>query len=202
MKIANVFDNALLYRIFQFGVIKSGTTELIKEQILKPVEVKSVLDFGCGIGYHSVHFADSQYLGIEPLEGCVVEANKKYKTANTTFLIGDHQTLKSIPDSSFELIISIGVLHHIDNEIFSDFMEQAFRILKPGGRLTTFDPVFHENQSLLSRWVVSRDRGNWVRTAEGYLLPVRNIFGNRISFKIHKKLLRIPYDHISIEVIK
>ena len=202
MKLAKVFDNAQIYKIFQYGISKPGTAEIIRKQVLKPSGVNSVLDFGCGIGYHSEEYANSEYLGIEPLQGCVDKAKDMFSRPRATFIVGDHQTLKSIPDSSFEVIIALGVLHHIDNRTFAEFLREALRILKPGGRLTTFDPVFHPNQTLLSRWVVARDRGEWVRTTEEYLLPVMDSFQGNVSYKIYERLLRIPYDHIHMEARK
>jgi ubiquinone/menaquinone biosynthesis C-methylase UbiE len=202
MKIAKIFDNAQLYKLFQYSVMKTGTTKIIRDEILKPNGVDTVLDFGCGIGYHSVEFPNAQYLGVEPIAGCVKKANQLFKSESTNFINGDHLTLKSIPDHSFELIIAIGVLHHIDDEIFSEFLKETYRILKPGGRLTTFDPVFHVGQSKFSRWVVSQDRGIWVRTTEDYLQPIINVFKVPLNYMVYSGLLRIPYDHISIEVTK
>lgn len=202
MKLANIFDNAKLYELFQFTLSGHKTKAKLRDEVLKPSGVTKVLDFGCGIGYHSREFLDVEYFGIEPLQGCIERANRMYRSEKTTFLVGDHQTLKSVPDSSYDLIIAIGVLHHIDNGVFSNFLEEAYRILKPGGRLTTFDPVFHENQSFLSRWVVSKDRGEYIRTTDEYLAPVEKIFSAGVTHKIYKRLLRIPYDHIHMETLK
>jgi ubiquinone/menaquinone biosynthesis C-methylase UbiE len=202
MRLANIFDSAQLYKLFQFSVISNANKVRIREEVLKPSKVGKVLDFGCGIGYHSIDFSDSVYLGIEPLSNCVEKANKMYKTQNSNFIVGDHSSLNSIPDSSFDVVIAIGVLHHIEDEIFVEFIKEAHRILKPGGRLTTFDPVYHSNQSSLSRWVVARDRGEWVRTSEEYLQPVKDSFQSQVSHNIYQRLLRIPYDHIHMEAIK
>ncbi len=202
MKAADIFDNAQLYKLFQFSVSKSGAAHKISNEVLKPNGIKTVLDFGCGIGYHSNEFPDAEYLGIEPLQGCIDKANKTYGSSSAKFIVGDHNTLKSIPTSSYDLIIAIGVLHHIDDHIFTEFLKESYRILKPGGRLTTFDPVFHENQKRFSRWLVSRDRGLWVRTPEKYLFPIKNVFPKEPTFKIYSSLLRIPYDHIHLEIYK
>ena len=53
MPIANLFDNANLYKIFQFAVSRQNTFSVIRQEVLKPEGVQDVLDFGCGIGYHS-----------------------------------------------------------------------------------------------------------------------------------------------------
>jgi len=202
MKTADMFNNARLYELFQFGISRRGTSRIVHDEIIKPRGVKKVLDFGCGIGYHSTEFSNSEYLGIEPLQGCVDKANKMFKTSKNSFILGDHTTLESIHNSSFYLIIEIGVLHHINDSIFDEFVKESHRILKSGGRLTTFDPVYHDEQSLISKWIVSRDRGNWVRNVKGYSTPIERIFTQPPVTKIYRNLLKIPYDHVSTEILK
>lgn len=202
MKIAQVFDNANLYNLFQLGVQKSGTKDFLSSEILKTDSVERVLDFGSGIGHHSQLFQGKQYLGIEPSESCVLSAKRLYKDSTATFLLGDHTALKSLPKSTFDLVFAIGVLHHIDDLVFNEFVNQAFRLLKPGARLMTFDPVLHGNQSTLSKWVVKQDRGHWVRTENEYLAVIKTVFSGDTDSRIYSKLLRIPYDHILINTTK
>lgn len=202
MKLAAVFDNTQLYKLFQFSVIKAGTSEIIRNEVLMPVGVENVLDFGCGIGYHSVVFPNSQFLGIEPLESCVKKAQRLFRSSNVSFVLGDHQKLKEIPDSSYHLIIAIGVLRHIDDSTFLSFMKEGYRILKPNGRITTFDPVIHPTQTRISKWVVLRDRGSFVRTEVGYKTIIEEEFADETESQIYTNLLRIPYDHIRFHCIK
>jgi len=202
MRLSDVFDNPKLYELFQYGVARPGTPSIIRDEVLKPIGVQKVMDFGSGIGYHSRIFDKSEYLGIEPLEGCVKRANNLHHAPNRKFLVGDHRTLKKIPSASFDLVIAIGVLHHIDDETFSEFIKESYRILRTGGRLTTFDPVLHENQSVLSRWVVKRDRGKWVRAESEYSAIIASSFPRDIKSKIYSGLLRIPYDHVAFTLIK
>ena len=202
MRISQVFDNANLYNLFQLGIQKSGTRDFLNSKILKTDSIERVLDFGSGIGHHSQLFQGKQYLGIEPLESCVLSAKKLYKDSTATFLLGDHTALKSLTEGTFDLIFAIGVLHHIDDLVFNEFVEQAFRLLKPGARLMTFDPVLHPNQSKLSKWVVKQDRGHWVRTENEYLTVIKKLFLDNTDSRIYSNLLRIPYDHILINTIK
>ncbi len=120
------------------------------------------MDFESGIGHHSQLFQGKQNLGIEPWESCVLSAKRLYKESTTTFLLGNNTALKPLPDSTFDLVFVIGVLHHIDDLVFNEFAEEAFRLLKPGARLMTFDSALHRNQSKLSEWVVKQDSGHWV----------------------------------------
>jgi SAM-dependent methyltransferase len=202
MRLVNLFDNANLYKAFQFAVSRPNTLSVIRNEVLKPEGVQSVLDFGCGIGYHALEFPNANYLGIEPLQSCVKKANDLFSGSGRHFILGDHTSLSKIPDSSYDLVIAIGVLHHIDDNIMSEFLEESYRILRKGGRLTTFDPVLHPAQTVLSRWVVKRDRGKWVRTESEYSVILTTYFPGIVKQKIYSKLLRIPYDHVSFDLIK
>ena len=201
-KLADVFENATFYKLFQFLVIPQKSRKYIENNIISVSGVESVLDFGCGVGYHAEYFEFAEYLGIEPLESCVAKANQLFAKKGTTFKVGDHNTLKNINDESFDLIIAIGVLHHIEDEIVDLFIGEAKRLLKPGGRLTTFDPVIHSDQTFPSKWVVSQDRGRYVRRPEEYSEFFKTHFDENISSKVHSGLLRIPYDHIHFHAIK
>ena len=202
MRISRVFNNANLYNLFQLGIQKNGTKDFLNREILKSESIERVLDFGSGIGHHSQLFQGKQYLGIEPSESCVLSAERLYKDSNATFLVGDHTALKSLTEGTFDLIFAIGVLHHIDDLVFNEFVEQAFRLLKPGARLMTFDPVLHQHQRKLSKWVVKQDRGQWVRTENEYLTVIKKFFLDNTDSRIYSKLLRIPYDHILINTTK
>ena len=200
-KLADIFDNASLYKLFQFAVIPKKSLKFIKESIISPMGAREVLDFGCGIGYHAEYFENAEYLGIEPLEKCVIKANERFAKTGICFKVGDHTTLKEIGDETFDLVIAIGVLHHIEDEILDVFISEAKRLLKFGGRLTTFDPVFHPEQSFASKWVVSQDQGRNVRDIEGYLAHAKKHFDNDYNFSIQTTSLRTPYDHIVINYL-
>lgn len=202
MRISQVFNNPNLYNLFQLGIQKRGTKEFLNSAILNSESIERVLDFGSGIGHHSQLFQGKQYLGIEPSEACVLSAKRLYKDSSATFLVGDHTALKSLPEGTFDLIFAIGVLHHMNDLFFYEFVDQAFRLLKPGARLMTFDPVLHRYQSKLSRWVVKQDRGQWVRTENEYLAVIERCFLNNTDSKIYSRLLRIPYDHILMDTTK
>ena len=202
MRFVKIFDIAFLYRLFQFSVSRNNTLEVIRDEVLRPDGVRHVLDFGCGIGYHALEFPNANYLGIEPLESCIRKANEMYSGKDRTFVLGDHKKLREIEDSSYDLVIAIGVLHHIDNQIMKEFIVESYRILRPGGRLTTFDPVIHNSQSKISKWVVKKDRGQWVRDVTEYTAPLEPVFGCTPTIEIYTGLLRIPYDHLCMTVLK
>ena len=93
MKLADIFNNPIFYKAFQNFVISKQTQELIATELIKPKNVLRVLDFGCGIGHHSLLFKDAEYLGIEPSASCIKKANTLYSSDNKHFKIGDHANL-------------------------------------------------------------------------------------------------------------
>jgi len=63
------------------------------------------------------------------------------------------------------------------------------------------DGVFMEKQSPVAKWIISKDRGQNIRTQEGYLELAYQVFSN-ISTDIRHDMLRIPYTHFILECTK
>ena len=190
-------DNPLVYRLFQKSIITPRLETLINQELIRPDLAKRVIDFGCGVGHHSQLFSHADYLGIEPLESCVARANSLYKAPSISFRVGDEHSLKNYPDHNFDLVFAIGVLHHISDESAKLFISEAARLLSPGGRIVTLDPIFHPGQRALARLVIKQDRGKHVRTEEQYSALFSGSF-EELRKNIYTNLIRIPYDHIAI----
>jgi hypothetical protein len=70
----------------------------------------------------------------------------------------------------------------------------AAKALRPDGRVCTVDPCLEQGQSIIARAVIRRDRGQNVRTLEGYRELATPHFG-RVEARTRTDLLRIPYTH-------
>jgi hypothetical protein len=70
--------------------------------------------------------------------------------------------------------------------------------LKKSGRLVTLDPCFVEGQSPIARFLLSRDRGQNVRDAEGYRALMSSTFDSMASH-IRHDLNLFPYTHLIME---
>jgi hypothetical protein len=95
----------------------------------------------------------------------------------------------------------VGILHHLDDGEALQLFHLAQTALKPGGRLITLDGVFVQKQSPCARYIISKDRGQNVRTQQGYLQLASQVFST-ITTSIRHDLLRIPYTHIILECMK
>lgn len=94
-----------------------------------------VLDIGCGNGrfLYALHHKDVDYCGIDTSEELIKLAKQKFPKAD--FLRADALDLP-FENNSFDKIISMAVLHHIPgNDMRSDFMREAHRVLKKDGLL-------------------------------------------------------------------
>jgi hypothetical protein len=58
--------------------------------------------------------------------------------------------------------------------------------------------VFHQGQGALSRFVVSCDRGRFVREEEAYLELARRVFPT-VRHEVCEGRIRIPYSHLIME---
>ncbi len=90
-----------------------------------------LLDLGCGNGRMLQIFKDIEYYGIDNSKNLIEIAKEKYPEAD--FQEGDVLNIP-FPESSFDKIYSIAVLHHIPSkELRIRFFKEAKRVLKPNG---------------------------------------------------------------------
>jgi ubiquinone/menaquinone biosynthesis C-methylase UbiE len=100
-------------------------------------EPAQILDLGAGDGtcltYFSTYFPQSDLKGIDVSELSIEEAKaKNIPRAEVKVYDGSH-----IPyaDNSFDCILVATVMHHIRFELHVGLMEEALRVLKPGGQI-------------------------------------------------------------------
>jgi len=98
---------------------------------LGDVTGKKILDIGCGEGRFSRQLAErgAEATGLEPAPKLLAKAQEL--GGGPTFIHGNAETLP-FPDNTFDFAIFYLVL--IDIEPFEPAVEEAFRVLKPGGK--------------------------------------------------------------------
>ncbi len=124
--------------------------ELIKEEDGE----RSLLDLGCGDGVTELFFykyrpgwrIDAIDISIKSIE----EAKSK-NIPNTKFEVYNGDTIP-FPDNSFDIVFVAAVLHHIDTSLHHNFLKEAYRVLRPKGRLYVFE---HNPFNPVTRYLVN-----------------------------------------------
>jgi SAM-dependent methyltransferase len=188
LRLTAVYD--LVQKIFgSEASVRRFVTEYIK-----PFDGASILDIGSGTGIVTTHLGNVKYLGIEPNPTYVDDFNQKNHGTGSQMVAGTTDSI-SVPHDSFDIVLISAVLHHVDDEIARSILSYAANAAKVGGRVVLLDPVLHKHQNPIARFLVSRDRGKFVRREEDY----RDLFQSlrvKTDFEIRKDLSRLPYSHI------
>jgi SAM-dependent methyltransferase len=99
----------------------------------------SALDFGCGVGRLtgglSNYFAKA--IGVDVAPSMLVTARKLHSDRdNCEFTLNQANDLRWIPDASFDFVLCLLVLQHLDStESMETFLREFVRVLKPGGAI-------------------------------------------------------------------
>ena len=164
---------------------------------IRPTSGDRVLDCGCGLGDLFEYLPDVDYVGIDIDADYVADARSRFGD-RATFRLGPLGPDTMTEQAHYDLVLAWGVLHHLDDDQVRDFMKLARRSLKPTGRLVTLDPCYVDDQSRVARYLLDKDRGEYVRSVEEWPPLVELAFPSMILHLRHD-LLRIPYTHLIME---
>jgi ubiquinone/menaquinone biosynthesis C-methylase UbiE len=96
----------------------------------------SILDFGCGDGLltNFMHraFFNARIIGIDNNATTVQENQKRYPSIS---FVTNSNSILPFKDSSFDLIYTINVLHHIQPHDLKQTVNELLRVLKPASTL-------------------------------------------------------------------
>lgn len=185
-----------VYELYQSLVGTRRARDKIFDTYVRLPEDGKLLDIGCGSGelleYLPSHV---QYTGVDINPLYIELARKKYGERGRFELI-DVNAMDSLelPTASFDTIVLYGVLHHLDNAEVRRVLSFAKTMLKAGGSVFSVDGVHLKDQSRIKKFILSRDRGNYVRFDQEYAKLAREIFPNVETF-VERSALRIPTDY-------
>lgn len=101
---------------------------------------KSVLDLGCGSGYGAARIAgvaDAVHaVDVDP--DAIGFARERYLRRNLTFSRIEPGRPLPFSDGAFDVVLSFQVIEHVHDD--RGYLEQACRVLKPGGLLVVVTP--------------------------------------------------------------
>lgn len=122
-----------------------------------------VLDAGCGVGGSAIWLArelGARVVGVNVVPGDVERGRRYARTRNLADLVTielQDMTRTNFPDESFDVVWAIESVCHVPDK--REFLAEARRLLKPGGRLVIADafrprrPFGPEDEQLLHDWL-------------------------------------------------
>ena len=193
-----------LYEFFQTHLLggKKARRWLAKN-VWKLKGGETVVDLGCGSGTVLEYMPpDIDYVGIDISESYVRAARKRFSERGRFFL-GRVSDILNQDDSRIrtaDMVLCSGLLHHLPDDEVIEVLELSKRIMKPNGRLVCLEATYLAHQTRLSKWIVSTDRGRFVRSEQEWKDLLSRAFNNYSTW-ILTGLIRIPYTHIVIECV-
>ncbi|SFK97297.1 Methyltransferase domain-containing protein [Mesorhizobium albiziae] len=182
-----------VYTGFQDFVGARSARQRIVDDVLEIRSGDRVLDVGCGPADILAFLPQVDYLGIDYSEDYIDAARRRFGNRGR-FLAADVSSLRDQGITGFDVVIALGVLHHLDDVSAKGLMRDVRDSLKPGGRFVCVDPLIEYPQNPIARLLARLDRGQFVRTREGYSELARSVFAI-ISVEPRRDLLRVPYSH-------
>lgn len=156
-----------------------------------------ILDIGCGTGDMLHHLPKVDYVGFDLSAEYMAHARGR-RIPGAEFHQADVNDADVSDFGQFDVVMSFGVVHHLDDQGAEKLVTKAGSALKPGGRVVTLAPVVMDGQSPIARWLIERDRGEHVRGPEGYNRLWSPHFKD-VRQHIVTNPLRIPYTHCIME---
>ncbi|WP_019987747.1 class I SAM-dependent methyltransferase [Rudanella lutea] len=181
-----------------------------------------VLEIGCGWGrgLELLTQAATHYTGIDKNADLIGSLQQAYPKA--TFVAANIPPLtdgtgQPLPDNTFDFVVTFQVIEHIENDDL--FVKEAYRVLKPGGKLLL--TTVNKSYSLTRNpWHVREYVADELRALMGRYFPVvetRGIHGNNkvmtyyeqnkksverftrwdifnLQYRLPRRLLQVPYD--------
>ena len=155
--IRSVLSRSWAYQSFWHGIGGDRRNRVLVRDYIRPRPGDRVLDIGCGPGTMAPYLPGSNYVGFDASAEYIDRAQRQarfvcQRVSHYTLAERDH----------FDIVLALGVLHHLDDDEALTLFQIARDAMKPGGRLVTIDGVWTDDQSRVAKYLLARDRGRFL----------------------------------------
>lgn len=194
-----VLSYSKIYDLFQRFVGAKKSRAFFAERYIRAQKGNKILDIGCGTAEIRDFLPTVEYYGFDPNPHYIKSAqNRLCDIPDCTFFCKPVDEIEFHEFPKFDIVLALGVLHHLDDTGAVQLAKLAKSALKDKGRLILVDPCFVEGQSAVARFFAGRDRGQHVRDADGYRKLMNTAFAY-VNTEIRHDMLRFPYTHLIME---
>lgn len=162
-----------------YGQYLHHQESLLLKKLLPTADDHVILDFGCGTG-RLMNFASH---GMDPSNSMLEVAQQKYPDKEFK---GGTKVSQYFRTGSLDAVFSMHVFMHLEEQALTDFLDEAYACLKPGGILLLDFP------SQKRRKLVNYRATNWHAATNYSLRDIRHMAGDRWSLDSKHGLLFFP----------
>ena len=194
-----------VYELVQFVAGANMYRTKMVQDYIKPFEGCKILDIGCGTGEY-VRFLDKfckqyEYYGFDSEANYIERGKSLFKNRPEIHLHQQILTADTVKEiGEFDIVIAIGVMHHMSDEVVLSLLNTAYAALKPGGRLVTYDPGRFENEKFMETFFAKYDRGRNIRSQGNYAKLIAKVFSDFKGFE--PMLTYYPSRNVVFECVK
>jgi len=190
-----------VYNAFQAAVGATALRRRLIQRHVRPKPNDKVIEIGCGSAPALHWLPNVEYIGFDVNAECIALARRTYGS-RATFVVGDSYSVQNdLRFRNADIVMAIGLLHHLDDEDAANCIRFACEALKTNGRFVCHEPCWIPNQGAISKYVMSMDRGRNIRSEQQYRQLAVKVFKN-VDAWIDTTPLRIPYVSIVLECEK
>lgn len=190
-----------VYESFQRAVGKDRLRSRFVDEYMRPRPNDLVVDIGCGPGDLLRLLEGVEYIGFDISESYVRAGRERFGDRGT-FVHGDLTDLGSAVPRPADLVVTVGVLHHVDDTEARRIIDFAAATLRPGGRFVALEPIYPgPEQHWISRRLILADRGQHVRPVDEYASLCATGFED-VAAHHDERMLRVPYSIVVLECTK
>ena len=186
----------VVYRLTNFVFSKPKFIRWFLDTIIDVRDGQKLVDIGCGPADILADLGQAvEYVGLDISTAYIDAARERYG-ARGLFIAGSvNEWVADARISGADVVLCYGLLHHVDDLEATQILRFAHRILAPGGRLVFLEPCYLIWQSQRSVFMMSKDRGQNIRTERQWKSLVTPIFAETVT-NIVTSGNRLGYTHI------
>ena len=175
--VERISDHPVLFIFFR-GLLENdfkAIRAIIRRELRVGAGV-STLDLGCGPGAFADMFEGGDYVGADLNARYIEHARRKCKGQ---FLHADARKL-DVPDGRFQQVLIFGLLHHLPDDDVRAVLNEACRVLAPGGHVLAVEDIPAISKlNLIGHLVHHAENGEHIRPPDDY----RRLYRERLRIE-------------------